>query len=77
MRKNVSESFQMNTSRLSITLLVFLGFITRMFALDPKPEISGDYLLLQGRWTVLRNEIRNQRILEYPKRIGKSGFESR
>lgn len=31
-----------------------------MFAVDPKPEISGDYLLLQGRWTVLRNEIRKQ-----------------
>jgi len=31
-----------------------------MFAVDSKPEISGDYLLFQGRWTVLRNEIRKQ-----------------
>lgn len=62
-RQTVGQEDRMN-ARIRVAFLIALIFIgTRLFAAEAKPELTGDYLFLQGRWLVLRNEIKKQTTL--------------
>jgi uncharacterized protein (TIGR03067 family) len=50
----------MKTRRYALVLLAMLTFGASSDAAEAKSSLSGDYLRLQGRWLVLRNELKKQ-----------------
>lgn len=51
---------RMTARSYTLLLLAILTFGSRICAAEEKPELAGDYSQLQGRWLVLRNEIKKQ-----------------
>jgi uncharacterized protein (TIGR03067 family) len=52
----------MKTQRYTLPLLAMLTLGARIYATEAKPHLAGDYSQLEGRWLVLRNEIKKQAI---------------